>query len=69
MEFLGKAGNGPMNKRLHFGGDPDHGYGALVEVCTVPVLLVLYLRKSSENQSAFANVKGKKSGIFLTASG
>jgi len=24
MEFSGKVGNGPMNKRLNFGGDPDH---------------------------------------------
>jgi len=24
MKFPGKVGNGTMNKRLHFGGDPDH---------------------------------------------
>ena len=24
MKFSGKVGNGPMNKRLNFGGDPDH---------------------------------------------
>jgi len=24
MEFSGKVGNGPMNKRLNFAGDPDH---------------------------------------------
>jgi len=24
MKFLGKFGNGPVNKRLNFGGDPDH---------------------------------------------
>jgi len=24
MKFSGKIGNGPMNKWLHFGGDPDH---------------------------------------------
>jgi len=23
MKFSGKVGNGPMNKRLNFGGDPD----------------------------------------------
>ena len=23
-EFSGKVGNGPMNKRLNFGGDPGH---------------------------------------------
>ena len=47
MKFSGKVGNGPMNKWLNFGGDPENGSGiatlvrrALVEVCTVPVLLV-----------------------------
>jgi len=24
MKFAGKVGNGSMNKRLNFGGDPDH---------------------------------------------
>ena len=24
MKFARKIGNGPMNKRLNFGGDPDH---------------------------------------------
>jgi len=24
MEFSGKVDNGPVNKRLNFGGDPDH---------------------------------------------
>ena len=24
MKFSGKVGNGPVNKWLHFGGDPDH---------------------------------------------
>ena len=24
MKVLGKVGQGPMNKRLNFGGDPDH---------------------------------------------
>jgi len=24
MKFSGKVGNGPMNKRLNFGGDLDH---------------------------------------------
>ena len=24
MKFPGKVGNGPLNKRLNFGGDPDH---------------------------------------------
>jgi len=28
MEFSGKVGNGPMNKGLNFGGDPDHGSGS-----------------------------------------
>jgi len=49
MKFSGKVGNGPMNKRLDFGGDPVHiririatlVRRALAEVCTVPVLLVL----------------------------
>ena len=29
MKFSEKVGNGPVNKRLNFGGDPDHesGYG------------------------------------------
>jgi len=25
MKFSGKIGNGPMKKRLNFGGDPNHG--------------------------------------------
>ena len=24
MKFSGKVGNGPLNKRLNSGGDPDH---------------------------------------------
>ena len=74
MKFSAKVGNGPMNKCLNFGGDPDHrldtrivfrirhyweirkvvnGHSfimisqmaalvrrVLVEVCSVPVLLV-----------------------------
>ena len=24
MKFLGKVGNGPMNKMVNFGGDPDY---------------------------------------------
>jgi len=24
VKFSGKVGNGPMNKSLNFGGDPDH---------------------------------------------
>ena len=24
MKFSGKVGNGPVKKRLNFGGDPDH---------------------------------------------
>jgi len=24
MKFSGKVGTGPVNKRLNFGGDPDH---------------------------------------------
>ena len=30
MKFLGKVGNGPVNKKLNFGDDPDHasGYGS-----------------------------------------
>jgi len=28
MTFSGKVGNGPMNKRLNFGGDPDHRSGS-----------------------------------------
>jgi len=28
MKFSGKVGNGPMNKWLNFGGDPDHGSGS-----------------------------------------
>jgi len=27
MKFSRKVGNGPMNKWLNFGGDPDHGSG------------------------------------------
>jgi len=27
MKFSGKVGNGPVNKCLNFGGDPDQGYG------------------------------------------
>jgi len=25
MKISGKVGNGPLNKRLNFDGDPDHG--------------------------------------------
>ena len=28
MKFLEKVGNGPVNKWLNFGGDPDHGSGS-----------------------------------------
>ena len=51
MKFSGKVGNGPMNKRLNFGGDPDHGSiatlvrRALAEVCTVRVLLGLFCKQ------------------------
>jgi len=84
MKFSGKVGNWPLNKRLNFGGDPDHrldtgivfrfvtigrygrpymvitghksaspqtesphgctGSTCFAEVCTVPVLLVNFLR-------------------------
>jgi len=27
MKYSKKVGNGPMNKWLHFDGDPDHGSG------------------------------------------
>jgi len=27
MQFLGNVGNGPLNKPLNFGGDPDYGSG------------------------------------------
>jgi len=50
VKFSGKGGNGPVNKWLNFGGDPDHGSRyiatfvrrALAEVCSVPVLPVTY---------------------------
>ena len=29
MKFSGKLGNGPKNKRLHFGGDPLQGSGSM----------------------------------------
>jgi len=28
MKLSGKVGNGPVNKRLNFGGDLDHGSGS-----------------------------------------
>jgi len=28
MKFSEMVGNGPMNKWLNFGGDPDHGFGS-----------------------------------------
>ena len=28
MKFSGKVGNGPLNKWLNFGGNPDHGSGS-----------------------------------------
>ena len=40
MKFSGKVDNGPVNKRLNFGGDALVRR-ALTEVCTVPVLLVI----------------------------
>jgi len=43
MNFPGKVGSGPVNKRLNFGGDRIATLvrRALAEVCTVSVLLVL----------------------------
>jgi len=49
MKFSGKIANGPMNKRLNFGGNPIRDRihivtlvkRALAEVCTVPVLVIL----------------------------
>ena len=50
VKFFGKVGNEPMNKRLNFGGDPDHDIRiatlvrrALAELRPVPMLLVYYL--------------------------
>jgi len=40
MKFSGKVGSGPMNRLLNFGGNLDHGYQSLAEVCAVPGLLV-----------------------------
>ena len=42
MKFSGKVGNGPMKKRLNFGGDPvgTPVRRGLAEACTVPVLLL-----------------------------
>ena len=31
MKFSGKVGNGPVNKRLNFGGDPDHGWSSRMD--------------------------------------
>ena len=44
MKFSEKVGNGPTDKLLNFGGDPEIRIATLVrralaEVCTVPVLL------------------------------
>jgi len=53
MRFSGKIGKGTVNKRLNFGGDPDPSdtrETALVEVCTVPVLLVLMIQQLSAGQ-------------------
>jgi len=35
MKFSGKVGNGPVNKRLNFGGDPDHylDTGIVFRIC------------------------------------
>jgi len=35
MNFSGKVGNGPMNKWLNFGGDPDHSLdtGIVFQIC------------------------------------
>jgi len=65
MKFSGKVGNGPLNKRLNFGGDPDHGSGIATVVrlgvgthslsassCTVTVLLhqvVLDVKRRKHN--------------------
>jgi len=56
MKFSGKVGNWQATKLLNFGGDPDHPdpdtnpdriatlvRRDLAEVCTVPVLLVIYV--------------------------
>jgi len=56
MEFSQKVGDEQVNKRLNFGGDPDHGSGLesisvsrfttlarrAVGGCNVPVLLALF---------------------------
>jgi len=46
MKFSGTVGNGPRNKRLNFGGDPDHESAyrsCLVRgICNVSGLLVYY---------------------------
>ena len=45
MKFSGKVENGSMKKRLNFGGDiriATQVRRALAEVCTFPVLLVVY---------------------------
>jgi len=35
MKFSGKVGNGPVNKSLNFGGDPDHRLdtGIVFRIC------------------------------------
>jgi len=48
MKFSCKVGNGPMNKRLNFGGNPDYRSGDTGKTCLgggmpVPVLLVPYV--------------------------
>ena len=31
VKFSAHVGNGPMNKWLNFGGDPDHGSGSVLQ--------------------------------------
>ena len=61
MKFSAKVDTGPVNKRLHFGGEWRSGSGiriatlvrhALAEVCSVPVLLVSFFI-----QRTFSNVR------------
>jgi len=58
MKFSGKDGDGSGKKLLglNFGGDCDTSKTVFAEVCTVPVLLVLYATNFHVVLSRFLSV-------------
>jgi len=72
MKFSWKVGNGPVNKRLNFGGDPDHGYpdpdsgktchgGGMhkhLKIYTIQLLSVVTLGEACEGEASSVGSPG-----------